>query len=178
MLSEAKDLVVPARSTGPSVCFPHLSLPLVIPKKPKRQRRRCRNLLFAAPCLRPLALQPPPPAPCAEQTQTACLNSRSPSSRKSSASSKAASRCPKNSAFLLFDDKREVELVWNGKTNEVTNVVLPSASVSRELKKAAFRRPSLTTIHWLLVTRDRLAFFYLRLRSRSDADLRSVLQRA
>jgi DNA modification methylase len=27
--------------------------------------------------------------------------------------------------FLLFDDKRQVELVWNGKTNEVTNVVLP-----------------------------------------------------
>ena len=27
--------------------------------------------------------------------------------------------------FLLFGDKREVELVWNGKTNEVTNVVLP-----------------------------------------------------
>jgi adenine specific DNA methylase Mod len=26
---------------------------------------------------------------------------------------------------LLFDDKREVELVWNGKTNEVCNVVLP-----------------------------------------------------
>lgn len=27
--------------------------------------------------------------------------------------------------FLLFDDKREVELVWNGKTNEVCNIVLP-----------------------------------------------------
>src|SRR3989338_1042628 len=27
--------------------------------------------------------------------------------------------------FLLFGYKREVELVWNGKTNEVTNVVLP-----------------------------------------------------
>jgi DNA modification methylase len=27
--------------------------------------------------------------------------------------------------FLLFEDKREVELVWNGKTNEVNNVVLP-----------------------------------------------------
>lgn len=27
--------------------------------------------------------------------------------------------------FLLFGDKREVELVWNGKTNEVTNVDLP-----------------------------------------------------
>ena len=27
--------------------------------------------------------------------------------------------------FLLFEEKREVELVWNGKTNEICNVVLP-----------------------------------------------------
>ncbi|HQR06474.1 MAG TPA: site-specific DNA-methyltransferase [Gemmatales bacterium] len=32
---------------------------------------------------------------------------------------------PEKYRFLLFDDKREVELVWNGKNNEVTNVVLP-----------------------------------------------------
>jgi DNA modification methylase len=32
---------------------------------------------------------------------------------------------PDKYRFLLFDDKREVELVWNGKTNEVTNLVLP-----------------------------------------------------
>ena len=32
---------------------------------------------------------------------------------------------PDKYRFLLFDDKREVELVWNGKTNEVSNVVLP-----------------------------------------------------
>lgn len=32
---------------------------------------------------------------------------------------------PDKYRFLLFDDKREVELVWNGKTSEVTNVVLP-----------------------------------------------------
>lgn len=32
---------------------------------------------------------------------------------------------PDKYRFLLFDDDREVELVWNGKTNEVTNVVLP-----------------------------------------------------
>ncbi|MCX6745111.1 MAG: site-specific DNA-methyltransferase, partial [Candidatus Parcubacteria bacterium] len=32
---------------------------------------------------------------------------------------------PDKYRFLLFADKREVELVWNGKTNEVTNVVLP-----------------------------------------------------
>ena len=27
--------------------------------------------------------------------------------------------------FLLFDNKRQVELLWNGKSDEVTNVVLP-----------------------------------------------------
>ncbi len=32
---------------------------------------------------------------------------------------------PEKYRFLLFGDDREVELVWNGKTNEVTNVVLP-----------------------------------------------------
>jgi DNA modification methylase len=32
---------------------------------------------------------------------------------------------PDKYRFLLFEDKREVELVWNGKTNEVCNVVLP-----------------------------------------------------
>jgi len=32
---------------------------------------------------------------------------------------------PDKYRFLLFDDDREIELLWNGKTNEVTNVVLP-----------------------------------------------------
>lgn len=32
---------------------------------------------------------------------------------------------PDKYRFLLFADKREVELVWNGKTSEVTNAVLP-----------------------------------------------------
>lgn len=32
---------------------------------------------------------------------------------------------PEKYRFMLFEEKREVELVWNGKTNEVTNVVLP-----------------------------------------------------
>jgi len=32
---------------------------------------------------------------------------------------------PDKYRFLLFDDNREVELIWNGKTAEVTNVVLP-----------------------------------------------------
>jgi adenine-specific DNA-methyltransferase len=32
---------------------------------------------------------------------------------------------PDKYRFLLFEDKREVELVWNGKTNEVSSIVLP-----------------------------------------------------
>src|SRR5256886_11437115 len=32
---------------------------------------------------------------------------------------------PDKYRFLLFEDKREVELVWNGKTGEVCNIVLP-----------------------------------------------------
>ena len=32
---------------------------------------------------------------------------------------------PEKFRFLLFEDKREVELVWNGKTNEVCNIALP-----------------------------------------------------
>ena len=32
---------------------------------------------------------------------------------------------PDKYRFLLFEDRREVELVWNGKTSEVCNIVLP-----------------------------------------------------
>ena len=32
---------------------------------------------------------------------------------------------PQKYRFLLFEDKREVELVWNGKTDEVCTIVLP-----------------------------------------------------
>ena len=36
---------------------------------------------------------------------------------------------PEKYRFLLFDDDREVELVWNGKTNEVINTVLPFQTI-------------------------------------------------
>lgn len=55
---------------------------------------------------------------------------------------------PDKYRFLLFEDKREVELVWNGKTNEVTNAVLPfqvieqvdepRAEVDRKLQMSMF----------------------------------------
>ena len=32
---------------------------------------------------------------------------------------------PEKYRFLLFEDKREVELVWNGKTREVSTAILP-----------------------------------------------------
>ena len=38
---------------------------------------------------------------------------------------------PDKYRFLLFDDKREVELVWNGKTSDVTNVVLPFQTIEQ-----------------------------------------------
>ncbi len=38
---------------------------------------------------------------------------------------------PDKYRFLLFKDDREVELVWNGKTNEVTNVVLPFQTIEQ-----------------------------------------------
>ena len=38
----------------------------------------------------------------------------------------AGKSLPEKYRFLLFEDKREVELLWNGKTAEVCNIVLPS----------------------------------------------------
>ncbi len=38
---------------------------------------------------------------------------------------------PEKYRFLLFDDDREVELLWNGKTNEVANVVLPFQTIEQ-----------------------------------------------
>ncbi|MCF8083002.1 MAG: site-specific DNA-methyltransferase [Deltaproteobacteria bacterium] len=38
---------------------------------------------------------------------------------------------PEKYRFLLFEDKQEVELVWNGKTNEVCNIVLPFQTIEQ-----------------------------------------------
>ena len=38
---------------------------------------------------------------------------------------------PEKYRFLLFDDKREVELVWNGKTSETCQVVLPFQTIEQ-----------------------------------------------
>ena len=36
---------------------------------------------------------------------------------------------PDKYRFLLFDDDREVELVWNGKTDVISNIVLPFQTI-------------------------------------------------
>lgn len=51
---------------------------------------------------------------------------------------------PDKYRFLLFDDKREVELVWNGKSSEVSNVVLPFQTIENVDEPRA-DRPEETT---------------------------------
>jgi DNA modification methylase len=55
---------------------------------------------------------------------------------------------PDKYRFLLFDDKRQVELIWEGKTNEVCNVALPFQIIEnidepRSEKMAEFTQGSL-----------------------------------
>ena len=38
---------------------------------------------------------------------------------------------PEKYRFLLFEDKREVELVWNGKSGDVCNIVLPFQTIEQ-----------------------------------------------
>jgi DNA modification methylase len=38
---------------------------------------------------------------------------------------------PDEYRFKLFEDKREIELVWNGKTNDITNVTLPFQTIEQ-----------------------------------------------
>ena len=44
---------------------------------------------------------------------------------------KSGKPLPDKYRFLLFEDKREVELVWNGKTNEVCNIVMPFQTIEK-----------------------------------------------
>ena len=48
---------------------------------------------------------------------------------------------PEKYRFVLFEDKREVELVWNGKTRDVCTTVLPFQSLEHidEPRKARRR---------------------------------------
>lgn len=48
---------------------------------------------------------------------------------------------PDKYRFLLFGDKREVELVWNGKSSEVCNVVLPFQTIEQVDEPRAEKPP-------------------------------------
>jgi hypothetical protein len=56
---------------------------------------------------------------------------------------------PDKYRFLLFEDKREVELVWNGKTSEVCNIVLPFQALWRATHRQAF---------WQEIKRDKIEY--------------------
>jgi len=60
---------------------------------------------------------------------------------------------PDKYRFLLFDEKREVELVWNGKTNEVCNIVLPF-QVIEQVDEPRAEKPSDTAMQMDLFSMD------------------------
>jgi DNA modification methylase len=60
---------------------------------------------------------------------------------------------PDRFRFLLFEDKREVELVWNGKTSEVCNIVLPF-QVIEQVDEPRAEKPEQTALQADLFTTD------------------------
>ena len=60
---------------------------------------------------------------------------------------------PEKYRFLLFGDKREVELVWNGKTNEVCNIVLPFQTIE-QLDEPRAEKPSDSSLQMGLFSTD------------------------
>ena len=60
---------------------------------------------------------------------------------------------PEKYRFLLFEDKREVELVWNGKTHEVCNIVLPFQTIE-QVDEPRAEKPSEATLQMGLFDLD------------------------
>ena len=60
---------------------------------------------------------------------------------------------PDKFRFLLFEDKREVELVWNGKTSEVCNIVLPFQTIE-QVDEPRAEEPADTALQGLLFDLD------------------------
>ncbi|MBN2309051.1 MAG: site-specific DNA-methyltransferase [Candidatus Hydrogenedentes bacterium] len=60
---------------------------------------------------------------------------------------------PEKYRFLLFEDKREVELVWNGKTSEVCSVVLPF-QVIEQVDEPRAEKPSDTAAQMEMFSTD------------------------
>ena len=60
---------------------------------------------------------------------------------------------PEKYRFLLFEDKREVELVWNGKTSEICNIVLPF-QVIEQVDEPRAEKPEETALQLDLFSLD------------------------
>jgi DNA modification methylase len=60
---------------------------------------------------------------------------------------------PDKFRFLLFEDKREVELVWNGKSSEICNIVLPF-QVIEQVDEPRAEKPEETALQADLFTTD------------------------
>ena len=58
---------------------------------------------------------------------------------------------PDKYRLLLFEDKREVELVWNGKTSDVCNIVL-AFQVIEKVDEPRAEKPEDTTLQDLCLT--------------------------
>jgi hypothetical protein len=48
---------------------------------------------------------------------------------------------PERYRFLLFEENREVELIWNGKASEVCNIVLPFQVIEQVDEPRAEKAP-------------------------------------
>ena len=60
---------------------------------------------------------------------------------------------PDKYRFLLFEDKREVELVWNGKRGEVCNIVLPFQTIE-QVDEPRAEKPQATALQAKLFATD------------------------
>ncbi|MCD6486102.1 MAG: site-specific DNA-methyltransferase, partial [Syntrophobacterales bacterium] len=65
---------------------------------------------------------------------------------------------PDKYRFLLFEEKREVELVWNGKTSEVCNIVLPFQVIEQvdepRAEKPEDTKPAEPLFQWAGISLD------------------------
>ena len=58
---------------------------------------------------------------------------------------------PDKYRFLLFDDKREVELVWNGKNRDIAQVALPFQTIEHVDEPRAESKSGGGWAAWVLV---------------------------
>src|SRR4030042_2072359 len=73
---------------------------------------------------------------------------------------------PDKYRFLLFADKREVELVWNGKSSEVSNIVLPFQVIEQANEPCAEKQEETIALFGIADIHDfhhRIPFYFNRL---------------